>query len=82
MFEMLIAHASSLAPREGVVLLNQAQRAYDRGKPCQAIKFLELFQRSVRKRSGRSLAEADAAALIAEAGNIIDLLEEKYRECS
>ena len=87
MIAALTAHLKSLdlrrrIERGRVVLLRLAQRAMDRDKPCLSMKFLRVFQRSVRVRSGHGIPEADAAALIAEAGDIIDVLEEQYPECT
>ena len=86
MIAALIAHVSSLDLRHGiersrVVLLKLVQRAMDKDKPCLSMKLLEVFQ-SVHVRSGRGIPEADAVALIAEAGDIIDVLKEQYPECA
>lgn len=87
MIAALIAHVKSLdlrrrVKRSRVALLRLSQRALDRDKPCLSMKFLKVFQWSVRVRSGRGIPEADATALIAEAGDIIDALEEQYPECA
>ena len=86
MIAALIAHVSSLDLRHGiersrVVLLKLVQRAMDKDKPCLSMKLLEVFQ-SVHVRSGRGIPEADAVALIAEAGDIIYVLKEQYPECA
>jgi len=87
MIEALITHVKSLdlrrrIERRRVLLLRLALRAWDKGKPCLTIKFLKLFQWSARVRSGRGIPEADADALVAEAGDIIYVLEEQYPECT
>ena len=87
MIAALIAHVKSLdlhrrVERSQVLMLRQAQRALDKDKPCKSIKFLEVFQSLVHVRSGRDISEADAAALIAEAGDVIDVLKEQHPECA
>lgn len=87
MIAALIVHVKSLGlhrriERSRVVLLRLAQRALDKDKPCLSMKFLEMSQWSVRVRSGHGILAADAAALIAEAGHIIDVLEEQSPECA
>ena len=85
MLEALIAHVKSLdlhrrTERRLVLMLRLAQRGLDKDKPCLAMKFLEAFQRLVHVRSRHRVPEA--AALIAEAKDIIDVLEEQYPECA
>ena len=87
MIEALITHVKSLdlrrrIERRRVRLLRRALRAWDKGKPGLTIKFLKRFQWSARIRSGRGIPGADADALIAEAGDIIDVLEAQYPECT